>query len=61
MPSSWSARHVLASHVLKLTGSFEMAGYAIQDTAEMVERHYARFLPQEKAAIAAAVLDDCWA
>ncbi|MDG2528033.1 hypothetical protein [Caulobacter endophyticus] len=55
-----AVRHILATHVIKTTGSFEMAGYAIQDTAEMVERHYARFLPQDKAGIAAAVLRDCW-
>ena len=31
----------------------EQASYAIQDTPEMVAKHYGRFLPQDKAALAA--------
>ena len=53
-------RDVLATHVLKQTGSYEQAGYAIQDTAEMVAQHYGRFLPQDKAALAAKVLNRVW-
>ncbi|HEY3951609.1 hypothetical protein, partial [Phenylobacterium sp.] len=55
------ARHVLATHVLKQTGSFEQAGFAIQDNARAVEQYYGRFLPREKAARSAQLLDPVWA
>ena len=53
-------RDVLATHILKKTGSFEQASYAIQDTPDMVAQHYGRFLPQDKSAIAAQVLNRVW-
>jgi len=53
-------RDVLATHILKMTGSFDLASYAIQDTAETVMRHYGRFLPEEKAAQAALILNEVW-
>lgn len=53
-------RDVLATHILKQTGSYEQASYAIQDTPEMVARHYGRFLPQDKAEIAARILNQVW-
>ena len=55
-----NVRDVLATHILKITGSYEQASYAIQDTPEMVARHYGRFLPQDKAALAAEVLNRVW-
>jgi hypothetical protein len=55
-----SVRDVLATHVLKQTGSYEQASYAIQDTPDTVAQHYGRFLPQDKAAIAAQVLNRAW-
>lgn len=42
------------------TGSYEQASYAIQDTPEMMQQHYGRFLPEDKAAIAAQVLNGVW-
>ncbi|THD59060.1 hypothetical protein [Phenylobacterium sp.] len=54
-------RHVLATHIIKLTGSFEQAGYAIQDAPKSVERHYGVFLPQDKAAQATRLLNAVWA
>jgi hypothetical protein len=56
-----NVRDVLATHILKQTGSYEQASYAIQDTPEMVAKHYGRFLPQDKAALAAQVLNKVWA
>lgn len=53
-------RDVLATHILKQTGSYEQASYAIQDTPEMVANHYGRFLPQDKAALAARILNQVW-
>ncbi|WP_374275829.1 hypothetical protein [Brevundimonas sp.] len=55
-----SVRDVLATHVLKQTGSYEQASYAIQDTAATVAAHYGRFLPQDKAALAASILNRVW-
>lgn len=55
-----NVRDVLATHILKQTGSYEQASYAIQDTADMVQQHYGRFLPQDKAALAARILNQVW-
>ena len=56
-----NVRDVLATHILKQTGSYEQASYAIQDTPDMVAKHYGRFLPQDKAALAAQILNRVWA
>jgi hypothetical protein len=55
-----NVRDVLATHVLKQTGSYEQASYAIQDTPDTVAKHYGRFLPQDKAALAAEILNKVW-
>lgn len=55
-----NVRDVLATHILKQTGSYEQASYAIQDTPDMVAQHYGRFLPQDKAALAAELLNRVW-
>ena len=55
-----NVRDVLATHILKKTGSYEQASYAIQDTPDMVAKHYGRFLPQDKAALAAEILNKVW-
>jgi hypothetical protein len=55
-----NVRDVLATHVLKQTGSYEQASYAIQDTPDTIAEHYGRFLPQDKAALAAQVLNQVW-
>ena len=55
-----NVRDILATHILKQTGSYEQASYAIQDTPETVAQHYGRFLPQDKAALAAQVLNKVW-
>lgn len=55
-----NVRDVLATHILKQTGSYEQASYAIQDTPDIVAHHYGRFLPQDKAALAARILNQVW-
>lgn len=55
-----NVRDVLATHILKHTGSYEQASYAIQDTPETVAKHYGRFLPHDKAALAAGILNQVW-
>lgn len=47
-----NVRDVIATDILKQTGSHEQASYAIQDTLEVVAKHYGRFLPQDKATLA---------
>ncbi len=56
-----NVRDVLATHILKQTGSFEQASYAIQDTPEIVAKHYGRFLPENKVHLAAQILNKIWA
>jgi hypothetical protein len=51
---------ILATHLLKTTGSYELASYAIQDSMEAVMKHYARFMPHEKIARAAEELNKVW-
>ncbi len=53
-------RDILATRILKQTGSYEQASYAIQDTPDVVQQHYGRFLPQDKAALAAKILNQVW-
>lgn len=55
-----NVRDVLATHILKQTGSYEQASYAIQDLPDTVAEHYGRFLPQDKAALAAQILNRVW-
>lgn len=47
-------------HRARLIGAAADPSYAIQDTAEMVAQHYGRFLPQDKAEIAARILNQVW-
>jgi hypothetical protein len=35
-------------------------GYGIQHTPDTVAKHYGRFLPQNKAALAARILNQVW-
>ncbi|MBB3564969.1 hypothetical protein FHX06_006339 [Rhizobium sp. BK512] len=51
---------VLATHILKQTGSYEQASYAIQDALDIIQQHCGRFLPQDKAALAARILNQVW-
>ena len=46
--------------LLKQTGSYELAGFALQDTTQAVTRHYSRFAPSEKTAMAADILNQIW-
>lgn len=42
-----AVRHIVATYILKKTGSYFEAGRAIQDTAYTAERHYARYAPED--------------
>lgn len=43
-----NVRDVIATHILKKTGSYEQASYAIQDTPETVAQHYGGFCPRTR-------------
>lgn len=60
MHAPHNVRDVLATRILKLIGSYEQASYAIQDTPDTIQQHYGRFLPQDKAALAACILNEVW-
>ncbi|OYX75487.1 MAG: hypothetical protein B7Y95_01600 [Rhizobiales bacterium 32-66-11] len=53
-----NVRNLRATHILKQTGSYVQANYAILDTPATVSKHYGRFLPQDKAALAAHEEDE---
>ncbi len=53
-------RDVVATHVVKQTGSYELASYSIQATPDVVAAHYARFFPYDKAAQAAKIVNKVW-
>ncbi|RTH03302.1 hypothetical protein CSW50_05495 [Thermus scotoductus] len=43
-----SLRHIVATSIVKATGSFEAAANVLLDSVEMVVRHYARFAPRDR-------------
>ena len=51
-----SVRHVSATHIVRVTGDLFLAAYSIQDDIKTAIRYYARFIPEEKARMAAEVL-----
>jgi len=53
-------RDILATHILKRTGSYEIASYAIQSTPEVVAAHYGRFMRNDKTNQAASYLNEVW-
>ncbi len=60
-PGPHNVGYVLATHVLKSTGAYEQAGDAIQDSPEIVAKHYGRLFTHDKSALAAVVLNEAWA
>jgi transcriptional regulator with XRE-family HTH domain len=43
-----SIRHVVATGIVKQTGSFEAAANVLLDSIDMVTKHYARFAPRDR-------------
>jgi transcriptional regulator with XRE-family HTH domain len=43
-----SIRHMVATEIVKRTGSFEAAANVLLDSIDMVVRHYARFAPRDR-------------
>lgn len=53
-------RDVLATYVLKKTGSIELAALAIHDSVPMIQKYYGRFLPSEKTALVMKTIGEAW-
>lgn len=51
-------RDIIATHVIKKTGSFALAAIAIRDTEQTVRKHYARFLPEDKSSLFREITSD---
>lgn len=55
-----AVRDIIATHVIKETGSYELAAYAICDSVITVRVHYARFRPQEKCHLVDKIINAAW-
>jgi integrase len=53
-----SVRDIVATYIVKKTGSFALAGYAIQDTEATARKYYTRFLPKDKINMADKILNE---
>ena len=51
-------RDIVATHIIKTTGSISLAANILLDSEEMVRQHYARFLPEDRIGLAMAELVD---
>jgi hypothetical protein len=56
----YAMRDVLATHVRRVTGSWERAADAIQDSVATVKRHYAKYFPHERADAVTRVTNEAW-
>ncbi|MHA0036780.1 site-specific integrase [Deinococcus sp. PESE-13] len=50
-------RHIVASHVIMTTGSYEIAANLLLDTIEMVRGHYGHLAPKHRLSLALASVD----
>jgi len=53
-------RDVIATHVLKVTGSWDLAADAIQDSVAMVRMRYAKYGPADRARAVAKITNQSW-
>jgi hypothetical protein len=53
-------RDIVATHIIKKTGSITQAANILLDSEETVKRHYARFLPEDRLGLAMAELADAF-
>ncbi|NCD09622.1 MAG: hypothetical protein EOL98_09375 [Negativicutes bacterium] len=51
-------RDIIATHIIKKTGSYSDAAIAIDDSEQIVRSHYARFLPCDRAQIVKSLTSD---
>jgi hypothetical protein len=55
-----TVRDIIATHVIKVTGSYELAAYAIGDSLRTVQEHYVRFMPKDKVHLVDGVINSSW-
>jgi len=55
-----SVRDILATFVIQLTGSFELAAYVIGDAERTVREHYTRFMPKDKTRLVDFLINAAW-
>jgi integrase len=55
-----AVRDVLATFVIQITGSYELAAYMIGDSRRTVEEHYARFMPKDKMRLVDMLVNSAW-
>lgn len=55
-----AVRDIIATHIIKITGSYELAAYALGDSVLTVKEHYARFMPEHKLHLADKVMVEAW-
>lgn len=53
-------RDIFATFIIQLTGSFELAAYAIGDSLETVRLHYTRFKPKDKTKLVDILINAAW-
>jgi hypothetical protein len=53
-----SVRDIVATHIIKKTGSFELAAYAIQDAVRTAKEHYVLFMPKDKIHLVDKILNE---
>jgi integrase len=55
-----AVRDMTATFVLQTTGSYELAGDSIQDTAQTTREHYGRFTPKDKTKLINKIIERAW-
>lgn len=55
-----AVRDIVATHIIKSTGSYELAAYSLADSVETVKLHYARFMPEHKLHLADKIMVEAW-
>jgi integrase len=55
-----SVRDIVATHIIRETGSYELAAYALADSVQTVKEHYARFMPEHKLHLVDKIMVEAW-
>lgn len=55
-----AVRDIVATHIIKITGSYELAAYSLGDSVQTVKEHYARFMPEHKLHLADKIMIEPW-
>lgn len=55
-----AVRDMLATFIIQLTGSYELAAYILTDSEQTVREHYTRFLPKDKTRLVDWFINGVW-